>query len=298
MAWLLFMDESGHDHKNTPMEARGGVAIRDRDLFNFGREMRHLEKRVFGAEMSSLGKADYEIKGASLLNRKIFKWANYQFKFTKKERQEAVKRFLTAPRHGRKETREEFCAWGRSQLELADSVFKLLQKYEARVFVSMIPRDVQPPPGFKRQSDLRKDHVFLFERYFNFLETQEEHGLIIMDETDKENDRKFVKRMTRYFTLTDPGQLRASRIVPSPFFVASDMVSGVQAADLCIYVANWGFRLPKWDVKGDRRQEIVQRYGGLLSKLEFKGEREDPETGKTYMSYGIVFVPDPYTSRQ
>ena len=247
--------------------------------------------------MSSLGKADYEIKGASLLNRKIFEWANYQFKFTKKERQKAVKRFLTAPQRGGKQTSEGFCAWGRSQLELADSVFSLLQKYEARVFVSMIPRGVQPPPDFKRQGDLRKDHVFLFGRYFNFLETQEEHGLIIMDETDKEDDRRFVRRMTKYFTLTDPGRRWTSRIAPSPFFVASDMVSGVQAADLCIYVANWGFRLSTWDVGGDRRQEIAERYGGLLSKLQFKGEGENAETGRTYMSYGIVFVPDPYTSR-
>jgi hypothetical protein len=27
MSWLLFIDESGHDHKNCPYEVRGGVAI-------------------------------------------------------------------------------------------------------------------------------------------------------------------------------------------------------------------------------------------------------------------------------
>jgi hypothetical protein len=27
MSWLLFLDESGHDHKNTPYEVRGGFAI-------------------------------------------------------------------------------------------------------------------------------------------------------------------------------------------------------------------------------------------------------------------------------
>ncbi len=29
MAWLLFLDESGHDHKQMPYEVRGGVAIQD-----------------------------------------------------------------------------------------------------------------------------------------------------------------------------------------------------------------------------------------------------------------------------
>ena len=28
MAWLLFLDESGHDHKQMPYEVRGGIALR------------------------------------------------------------------------------------------------------------------------------------------------------------------------------------------------------------------------------------------------------------------------------
>ena len=27
MAWLFFIDESGHDHRNTPYEVRGGLAM-------------------------------------------------------------------------------------------------------------------------------------------------------------------------------------------------------------------------------------------------------------------------------
>ena len=64
-----------------------------------------------------------------------------------------------------------------------------------------------------------------------------------MDEVDKTEDRRFVRRMERYFTKTAPGQYRTSWIVPSPFFVASDMNYAVQAADVCIYCVNWGFRL-------------------------------------------------------
>ncbi len=27
MSWLLFLDESGHDHRQLPYEVRGGIAL-------------------------------------------------------------------------------------------------------------------------------------------------------------------------------------------------------------------------------------------------------------------------------
>jgi hypothetical protein len=35
VTWLLFMDESGHDHKNMPLEVRGGVALHVSRLWDF-----------------------------------------------------------------------------------------------------------------------------------------------------------------------------------------------------------------------------------------------------------------------
>ena len=35
MAWLLFMDESGHSHKELPYEVRGGYALADTRLWPF-----------------------------------------------------------------------------------------------------------------------------------------------------------------------------------------------------------------------------------------------------------------------
>jgi hypothetical protein len=37
MSWLLFLDESGHDHKQMPYEVRGGVALHARELWPFVR---------------------------------------------------------------------------------------------------------------------------------------------------------------------------------------------------------------------------------------------------------------------
>lgn len=55
MSWLLFLDESGHDHKQMPYEVRGGVALHARELWPFVRAVDDLEYVVFGARL-----ADYK----------------------------------------------------------------------------------------------------------------------------------------------------------------------------------------------------------------------------------------------
>jgi hypothetical protein len=72
MSWLLFLDESGHDHKQMPYEVRGGVAIHVGKLWPFVRAVRQLELNAFGAELHLYGK---ELKGSTLLDRKRFKFA-------------------------------------------------------------------------------------------------------------------------------------------------------------------------------------------------------------------------------
>ncbi len=54
MSWLLFLDESGHDHKTTPYEVRGGVAIHAGELWSFVRAVQGLELDAFGAELSPI----------------------------------------------------------------------------------------------------------------------------------------------------------------------------------------------------------------------------------------------------
>jgi hypothetical protein len=116
-----------------------------------------------------------------------------------------------------------------------------------------------------------------------------------MDETDKVLDWKFVRRLESYFTKTQRGQARTTWIVPVPFFVASDMTCAVQAADVCIYCINWGFRLPARGMDADVRPEIQRDFSGELRQLQFEGEGYND--GDVFRTYGIVYVPDPYTSR-
>ncbi len=141
---------------------------------------------------------------------------------------------------------------------------------------------------------LARDQVFLLERFFYFLEGHKEHGLLVMDEVEKTADRRFVRRLHRYFANSATGRYRSRWIVPSPFFVASDMTYPVQAADLCIYCTNWGFRLPSLGMDAEVRTEIADEFGPWLDALQFRGESH--RGGVTFKSFGVAFVPDPYNA--
>jgi hypothetical protein len=116
-----------------------------------------------------------------------------------------------------------------------------------------------------------------------------------MDEVEKAEDRRFVRRLESYFTKTQTGRFRASWIVPAPFFVSSDMTYPVQAADLAIYCVNWGFRLPTRGMDAPSRPEIASEFGPWLNQLQFRGDAY--RDGNVYQEFGIVFVPDPYAAR-
>ncbi len=181
---------------------------------------------------------------------------------------------------------------------MARGAFDLLHAHDAKLFASLIPRGVKPPKGFMREDYLRKDHVFLLERFFYFLEFQRAHGLLVMDQTEKTKDREFVTHLTAYFRKTATGRNRAAWIVPTPIFVDSDMSYAVQAADLCLYCINWGFRHFSWGDHGpdyETRQDIFDEFGPKVARLQWHGQGY--RDGRTYPSHGIVLVPDPYEAR-
>lgn len=189
-----------------------------------------------------------------------------------------------------------YTQWKTSCLTLISyTIFALLKEHQAKIFASAIPRNANKPSSALVEEYLRKDHVFMFERFYYFLNDEQQTGLLVMDETENDNDRHFVRQMDRYFTLTATGQLRSQWIVPAPFFVSSDMAYPVQVADVCIYCINWGFRCDN-AMDGVVRQEIADEFKEALRELEWRGEVQKAE-GK-FTNYGICYVPDPYESRQ
>ncbi len=293
MTWLLFIDESGHDHKTTPYEVRGGFAIHVRLLWSFVQNMRRLEVNCFGCPLHEYKK---EIKGSALLDRKRYKFAGQSGPLSDEDRRNLCRSFLAKGLTHETPSANEFTAYGQACLQMAQGTIDLPRQHKAVLLASAIPQDVAKPPGYRVENYLRKDVVFLLERFFYLLDSKREHGVIVMDETEKRQDRRFVTRLERYFTKTNEGQSRTKWIVPTPFFVSSDMTYAIQAADVCIYCINWGFRLPQRGMNAERRAEIADMFGGALASLQFRGQRE--RDGRIFETYGIAYVPDPYEARR
>ncbi len=288
MSWLLFLDESGHDHKNMPYEVRGGIAIHAGELWPFVQSMQRLEFDSFGCQLHQYRK---ELKGSTLLDRKRFKFARQLSLMAPESRRKHSRGFLTKGLEGKVPTRNEFTAYGQAYLEMARGIFQLLAQHSAVLFAVVIP-PIPQPKGFLFEDFLRKDQVFLLERFFYFLEEKREHGLLVVDEVEKVADRAFVRRLEAYFTNTGTGRYRSQWIVPSPFFVASDMIYAMQAADICIYCVNWGFRIPSRGMNASTRSEIADEFGPWLNRLQYRGQGY--RDGAVFESYGVCYVPNPY----
>lgn len=292
MSWLLFLDESGHDHRTMPYEVRGGIALYAGEVWPFVQDVQRLELASFGTALHQFRK---ELKGCKLLDKDRFAWATQGPAMSEEERRKHCRGFLTKGLEKKSPARDEFTAYGQACLEMARGMFELLRAHRAKLFAAAIPRSVTKPDTYEADQYLRKDQVFLLERFFYFLEAQKEHGLLVMDEVEEAEDRRFVRRLEGYFTKTQMGRYRSAWIVPTPFFVSSDLTYPVQAADLAIYCVNWGFRLPSRGMDANTRTEIADEFGPWLNQLQFQGEGY--RDGTVYREYGIVYVPDPYTAR-
>lgn len=73
MSYLLFLDESGIDHRSSPYEVLAGVAVSDRELWPLICAVQDIEREMFGGRIS-LGPD--EIKARGLLKRKTFRLAS------------------------------------------------------------------------------------------------------------------------------------------------------------------------------------------------------------------------------
>lgn len=255
MCWMLFLDESGHDHRTMPYEVRGGIAIHADQLWPFIQDVQRLELASFG---TALHQFRTEIKGSKLLDKNRFAWSAQGPRMIDEERRRHCRGFLTKGLEKKPPTRSEFTAYGQACIEMAHGVFLLLRNRRARLFAAAIPRNAGRPPSPESVDYLRKDQVFLLQRFFDFLEAEKQHGLLVMDEIDHFSDRRFVARLEAYFTKTQTGRYRTAWIAPVPLFVSSEMTYPVQAADLAIYCVNWGFRLPSRGMNAPIRSEIAE----------------------------------------
>lgn len=247
MAYFLFIDESGHDRKASPYEVLAGVAVEDRDLWNLILAMHEAEIRHFARRYSQ---GPREIKGMKMLDRRVFQHAQLNAEVPSGDRREFAKFALD---FGAAATVRHLKALALAKLDYVTDILDICARFHCKAFASIVETTAPPPAG----DGLRKDYAYLFERFFYFLEDRDAAslGVIVFDELEKTKSHLLIDQTHRYFRDFAKGRHRASRIVPEPFFVHSDLTTGIQLADLVAYIVSWGFRTSR--MTKPERQELA-----------------------------------------
>ena len=267
MAWFLFIDESGQDHKESPYEVLAGVAIEDEDLWDLIKELHDAEIAHFGRRYSAGAR---ELKGKKILKKKVFSHAQYEGDMLPNEVPALAKESLddggvySSKRHQK--------ALALAKIAYVTNVFSICASYECKIFASIVSPDAPPTAG----GGLRKDYGYLFERFFNFLEDESssrqypQQGILVFDELEKTKSHLLIDQAHRYFKDTATGRHRATLIIPEPFFVHSDLTTGVQIADLIAYCLSWSLRLVR--MTKPAREELTP-YIEQIMELRHKAVR-------------------------
>lgn len=273
MAYLLFIDESGQDHQRSPYEVLCGAAIHDSQLWDLVCDIQDAEVTYFGVPFSNDVE---ELKARKLLKRKTFRQASWSPELSNPERARLAARALTDGQHA---TREEVAALAQAKVAFVEYLLELCARHGVRLFASIIEPDAPRPAGHL----LRKDYAYLFERFYYFVDEQPGHerGLVVFDELERSQAHVLVDQMSAYFRDTWKGRTRAGRIVPEPFFVHSDLTTGVRVADTAAYVIAWNVRFAR--VTRPRREELDAIGQRITEMRHYSATTEFPVWGFAYI---------------
>jgi len=264
MAYFLFIDESGQDHHDSPYEVLAGVAIQDTELWKFIKDVHDIELNCFGRRYRLDGR---EIKAKKFLNKKTFRLANQLDPINLLERTEWAKQALDK---GEAIDKNQLTALAQAKLSYVKQVFQLCQQYRCKIFASIV---ADPSKVLSDTAMLRKDYTYLFERFYYFLEDTpgEPRGIVVFDELEKSASHILLTQMDKYFKNTAKGRARSSLVIPEPFFVHSDLTTGIQMVDFVAYLLSWNFRVG--DLNKPGRMEL-NRYIEQIKPLRYRTTRE------------------------
>jgi hypothetical protein len=278
VSYLLFVDESGHDRQESPYAVLAGVAVEDSRVWALISALRAAEEEFFGQRITS---GTLELKAKKILKTKVFRHAQQMPTLSAVERRTQAAACLRegaqAASEGRPahQTMSQLTALAQAKLAFAARLLELCAQAQVKAFASIVDRDAPLPAG----SFLRKDYSYLFERFFCFLDERPDHhqGLVVFDELDRSQSHILVDQMAHYFQNTATGRLRASRVVPEPFFVHSDLTSLVQVADLIAYIIAWGVRVG--NMNRPARTELAELGEAVLALRYFQHRDDFPVWG-------------------
>lgn len=281
MAYFIFVDESGIDKRDSDYEVLCGVAIEDRDLWNIISVLKDLEIRILGARYSN---SKREIKGRKFLKKKVFQHAEYFNDIGESERTALAAKCLA---NGNAASKRELAALAQAKLEYVRKLLQTCSQYRLKVFAAISSEPIRETDN-QLNGLLRRDYVYFLERIYYYLEDlkRQDQGVIVFDELEKSESHILVEELENYFKKTVKGKQRSSLIIPEPFFVHSDLTTGIQIADLMAYIISWGFRLK--GMSAASRTEL-QEFVELIKPLRNKTTREF-ESGTPSDVWSIFYV--------
>lgn len=279
MAYILFLDESGHDLKDSPYEVIAGVAVEDKNVWNLIRQIHLLEENIFGRRYSY---GERELKARKILKTKTYRLADQLEPIEPGERKQLAKECLD---NGEQVTKRQLTALAQAKLAFTEEILQLVANFRCKAFASIVTQDFNPKdtPDY-----LRKDYVYLFERFFYFLEDKqnEPSGILVFDETEKNQSQRLIQQIENYFKKTHKGRTRASLLIPEPLFVHSDLTTGIQIADLIAYLVSWGLRLN--GMNANTRPEL-EPLCDLIKPMRYRTTREIDDVSE-HEIWSITFI--------
>jgi len=169
VAHVLFLDESGQDHRESPYEVLGGIAVEDSRIWPFITDLRRAEEQHFGCRVTA---SSAEIKAKKLLKTKVFRHARQAEPIAPDKRTELARQALeegraaVAEERPSRHTRDQLTALAQAKIAFCETAFELCARHQARAFASIVAPHARAPSG----SALRKDYSYLFERFYAYLE--------------------------------------------------------------------------------------------------------------------------------
>jgi len=266
MAYFFFIDESGTDRQDSPYEVLCGVAIKDYDLWNIVSQLKNLEEQTLGIRYSGSVR---EIKGTKFLKRKVFRLAETAEKIPEDERTQLSKACLV---NGANATRRDLAALSQAKLDYVRGLLEICARFRIKIFSAITSGPVRETDDLA-EGMLRRDYVYIFERIFYYLEDRngDEQGIIVFDELEKSQSHILISQLEKYFKKTSKGRQRSGLVIPEPFFVHSDLTTGIQIADLIAYIISWGLRLK--GMNKPARPELTE-FVELIKPLRYRTTRE------------------------
>lgn len=138
MAYFLFIDESGQDHRASPYEVLAGIAVEDQDLWNLIVAIQELEERIFMRRYTS---NTAELKGQKLLKRKVFRLAAQLPPIPEEERGHLARRCLE---NGRTAGKQEITALAQAKMLTQPKSSRYARDLDAECLQALLPELLLP----------------------------------------------------------------------------------------------------------------------------------------------------------